>query len=242
MVKALHSRGNRGDPRRRLQPHRRGQPARARRSRSAASTTPRTTACSPDDRATTWTSRARQHPEHAHPRSVAADHGQPALLGARDARRRLPLRPGAARSPASCTRSNRLGTFFDIIHQDPVLSQVKLIAEPWDVGPGGYQVGNFPVGWAEWNDRISNCVRPVLERRAGLLAELASRAVRLERPVCLQRTPTRTRASTSSPRTTGSRWPTSWLRAQAQRRERRAQPRRTTRTSARTAASKARPT
>ncbi|HUF29421.1 MAG TPA: glycogen debranching protein GlgX, partial [Gemmatimonadaceae bacterium] len=48
---------------------------------------------------------------------------------------------------------NRLGTFFDIIQQDPVLSQVKLIAEPWDVGPGGYQVGNFPVGWAEWNGK-----------------------------------------------------------------------------------------
>src|SRR5947209_7244814 len=46
---------------------------------------------------------------------------------------------------------NKLGAFFDIIHQDPVLSQVKLIAEPWDVGPGGYQVGNFPVGWTEWN-------------------------------------------------------------------------------------------
>ena len=46
---------------------------------------------------------------------------------------------------------DKLGGFFDIIHQDPVLSQVKLIAEPWDVGEGGYQVGNFPVGWAEWN-------------------------------------------------------------------------------------------
>ncbi len=46
---------------------------------------------------------------------------------------------------------DRLGAFFDLIHQDPVLSQVKLIAEPWDVGPGGYQVGNFPVNWSEWN-------------------------------------------------------------------------------------------
>ena len=48
---------------------------------------------------------------------------------------------------------DRLGAFLDIIHQDPVLSQVKLIAEPWDLGEGGYQVGKFPVGWAEWNDR-----------------------------------------------------------------------------------------
>src|SRR4051794_18028520 len=49
---------------------------------------------------------------------------------------------------------NRLGAFFDIIHQDPILSQVKLIAEPWDVGPGGYQVGNFPPGWTEWNGKF----------------------------------------------------------------------------------------
>jgi isoamylase len=46
---------------------------------------------------------------------------------------------------------DRLGAFFDIIHQDPVISQVKLIAEPWDLGEGGYQVGNFPAGWTEWN-------------------------------------------------------------------------------------------
>ena len=54
---------------------------------------------------------------------------------------------------------DRLSAFFDIIHQDPVLSQVKLIAEPWDVGEGGYQVGNFPVLWAEWNGRYRDSVR-----------------------------------------------------------------------------------
>ena len=48
---------------------------------------------------------------------------------------------------------NHFGAFFDILHQDPILSRVKLIAEPWDLGEGGYQVGNFPLGWAEWNDR-----------------------------------------------------------------------------------------
>ena len=48
---------------------------------------------------------------------------------------------------------DRLSAFFDLIHQDPVISQVKLIAEPWDVGEGGYQVGNFPVLWSEWNGR-----------------------------------------------------------------------------------------
>src|SRR5881227_2060351 len=70
---------------------------------------------------------------------------------------------------------NRLGTFFDIIHQDPVLSQVKLIAEPWDVGPGGYQVGNFPVGWAEWNDKYRDCVRRFWRGDPGQVPELAFR-------------------------------------------------------------------
>src|SRR5256885_1954581 len=54
---------------------------------------------------------------------------------------------------------DRLSAFFDIIHQDPVLSQVKLIAEPWDVGEGGYQVGNFPVLWSEWNGIYRDTVR-----------------------------------------------------------------------------------
>ena len=70
---------------------------------------------------------------------------------------------------------NRLGTFFDIIHQDPILSQVKLIAEPWDVGPGGYQVGNFPVGWAEWNGKYRDSVRRFWRGDAGHVGELASR-------------------------------------------------------------------
>ena len=54
---------------------------------------------------------------------------------------------------------DKLGAFFDIIHQDPVLSQVKLIAEPWDLGPGGYLVGNFPVGWTEWNGKYRDNIR-----------------------------------------------------------------------------------
>ena len=70
---------------------------------------------------------------------------------------------------------NRLGTFFDIIHQDPVLSQVKLIAEPWDVGPGGYQVGNFPIGWAEWNGKYRDAVRRFWKGEDGIVPEFASR-------------------------------------------------------------------
>ena len=70
---------------------------------------------------------------------------------------------------------DRLGAFFDIIHQDPVLSQVKLIAEPWDLGEGGYQVGNFPVGWTEWNGKYRDTVRAYWKGDGGLIGELAYR-------------------------------------------------------------------
>jgi glycogen operon protein len=69
---------------------------------------------------------------------------------------------------------DRLSTFFDTIHQDPVLSQVKLIAEPWDVGPGGYQVGNFPVLWAEWNGLYRDTMRDFWRAQANV-AQFASR-------------------------------------------------------------------
>ena len=70
---------------------------------------------------------------------------------------------------------NRLGAFFDIIHQDPILSQVKLIAEPWDLGEGGYQVGNFPIGWTEWNGKYRDVVRSYWKGDGGLIGELAYR-------------------------------------------------------------------
>jgi isoamylase len=70
---------------------------------------------------------------------------------------------------------DKLGAFFDIIHQDPVLSQVKLIAEPWDVGEGGYQVGNFPVGWTEWNGKYRDCVRRFWKGDGGTTNEMATR-------------------------------------------------------------------
>jgi glycogen operon protein len=69
---------------------------------------------------------------------------------------------------------DRLSTFFDTIHQDPILSQVKLIAEPWDVGPGGYQVGNFPVLWTEWNGIYRDTVRDFWRGRANV-ADFATR-------------------------------------------------------------------
>ncbi|MCW1885908.1 glycogen debranching protein GlgX [Luteolibacter flavescens] len=70
---------------------------------------------------------------------------------------------------------DKLGAFFDIIHQDPVLSQVKLIAEPWDLGPNGYQVGNFPVLWTEWNGKYRDCVRRFWTGRGGAAGEFATR-------------------------------------------------------------------
>ncbi|MEW5801672.1 MAG: glycogen debranching protein GlgX [bacterium] len=70
---------------------------------------------------------------------------------------------------------DRLGAFFDIIHQDPVISQVKLIAEPWDLGEGGYQVGNFPVLWTEWNGEYRDTVRRYWKKDAGQIGNLAYR-------------------------------------------------------------------
>jgi glycogen operon protein len=70
---------------------------------------------------------------------------------------------------------DRLSAFFDVIQQDPVVSQVKLIAEPWDVGEGGYQIGNFPPGWCEWNGKFRDSVRDFWRGEERTLAEVAYR-------------------------------------------------------------------
>ncbi|MBA4102914.1 MAG: glycogen debranching enzyme, partial [Arthrobacter sp.] len=70
---------------------------------------------------------------------------------------------------------DKLSTFFELIQQDPVVSQVKLIAEPWDVGPGGYQVGNFPPQWTEWNGKYRDTVRDFWRGEPATLGEFASR-------------------------------------------------------------------
>ncbi|HEX2203674.1 MAG TPA: glycogen debranching protein GlgX [Longimicrobium sp.] len=70
---------------------------------------------------------------------------------------------------------DRLSSFFDVIHQDPVISRVKVIAEPWDLGDGGYQVGNFPVLWAEWNGKYRDTVRAYWRGDPGTLGELGYR-------------------------------------------------------------------
>jgi isoamylase len=85
---------------------------------------------------------------------------------------RFDLATTLARTPEGF---NAQSGFFSAILQDPVLSRVKLIAEPWDVGPGGYQVGNFPAGFSEWNDRFRDCVRRFWRGDAGQRGELAGR-------------------------------------------------------------------
>jgi isoamylase len=70
---------------------------------------------------------------------------------------------------------DRLAAFFDLVQQDPIVSQVKLIAEPWDVGAGGYQVGNFPPLWTEWNGQYRDAVRDFWRGQPGTIGEFASR-------------------------------------------------------------------
>jgi isoamylase len=81
----------------------------------------------------------------------------------------------AAALARSLHEVDQLSSFFTLIHQDPTLSQIKMIAEPWDVGPGGYQVGNFPVRWAEWNGRYRDAMRSFWRGDGGSASELAYR-------------------------------------------------------------------
>jgi glycogen operon protein len=81
----------------------------------------------------------------------------------------------AATLARSLHEVDQLSSFFTIIHQDPVISTVKLIAEPWDLGAGGYQVGNFPVRWAEWNGKYRDTVRSFWKGGGGAVAELGYR-------------------------------------------------------------------
>jgi isoamylase len=86
---------------------------------------------------------------------------------------RFDLAPTLARN--SSQQFDRNGAFLSAIRQDPVLSRVKLIAEPWDLGEGGYQLGNFPPGWVEWNDRYRDAVRSFWKGEPAMVGELASR-------------------------------------------------------------------
>ncbi len=85
---------------------------------------------------------------------------------------RFDLAPSLGREAGAMERA---ACFFDVIRQDPVISRIKLIAEPWDVGPGGYQLGNFPVGWAEWNGRYRDAMQRYWRGDPGQVADLAYR-------------------------------------------------------------------
>jgi len=85
---------------------------------------------------------------------------------------RFDLAPALAREGSEV---ERMGGFFSVIRQDPVLNRVKLIAEPWDIGAGGYQVGNFPLGWAEWNDQYRDGMRAYWKGDGGVIGEFARR-------------------------------------------------------------------
>ena len=85
---------------------------------------------------------------------------------------RFDLAPALAREQREV---DRMGAFFDTLRQDPVLNQVKLIAEPWDLGEGGYQVGNFPAGWSEWNDKYRDTMRAYWKGDGGRIGEFAQR-------------------------------------------------------------------
>ncbi len=100
---------------------------------------------------------------------------------------------------------DRLSAFFDIINQDPVISQVKLIAEPWDVGEGGYQVGKFPAVVGRMERQISRRGPPLLERRRRAARRARLPADRHQRSLSARWPPSHAPASISSPRTTDSR-------------------------------------
>ncbi len=177
----------------------------ARRSRSAASTTPRTTAWCPRtarfyfDSTGTGNSLNVAHP---HTLQLIMDSLRYWVTEMHVDGFRFDLAATLARQ---FHEVDRLSAFFELIQQDPVVSQVKLIAEPWDVGEGGYQVGNFPPIWAEWNGKYRDTVRDFWRGEPAAVGEFASAPDRQPRPLPGRRPPARPPASTSSPPTTASR-------------------------------------
>ena len=218
-------RRHRGDPRRRLQPHRRGQPPRADARRSAASTTQSYYRLVPEtprfymDYTGTGNS---LNPVHPSVLRLIMDSLRYFVSECHVDGFRFDLASALARE---FHEVDRLSAFFDIIHQDPILSQVKLIAEPWDVGEGGYQVGNFPVLWTEWNGLYRDVMRDFW-RGAGARRRLRLPLHRLGRPLRARRPPpVRLDQLRHRPRRLHARRPR-LLQREAQRGEPRGQPRR----------------
>ena len=176
MVRALHAAGHRGDPRRRLQPHRRRRARTARCCPSAASTTRSYYRLAADDPSqyVDYTGCGNTFdPRRPFPLQLIMDSLRYWITEMHVDGFRFDLASALARSLHDV---DKLSSFFDTIHQDPVISQVKLIAEPWDVGAGGYQVGEFPPLWTEWNGKLPRHGALVLgARRADGVRDLAFR-------------------------------------------------------------------
>ena len=182
-------RGHRGDPRRRLQPHGRGQPPRSRSCPSRASTTRRTTGSSTATSASTTTPRAPGNSlnmRHPHVLQLIMDSLRYWVTEMHVDGFRFDLASTLARQ---FHEVDRLSAFFDLIQQDPVVSRVKLIAEPWDIGEGGYQVGNFPPLWSEWNGKYRDTLRDYWRGEPQTLGEFASRLTGQLRPLRGRRPP-----------------------------------------------------
>ena len=160
--------------------------------------------------------RLRQHPRPPAPADPGDGHRLAAVLGRGDARRRLPVRPGAGAGARRRRASSATGTFLAVHRRRTRCCRtVKLVAEPWDVGPGGYQLGGFPAPWAEWNDRYRDTVRESWLGGHGRGADARSAGCATwrtgcpARRTCSRRQRVRWRRSTSSRRTTASRCTTS---------------------------------
>ena len=187
MVRTLHAAGIEVHPRRGLQPHRRGQRARPdavvprHRQRRLLPARARRAAL------LRGLHRLRQHAQPAAPARAAAGDGLAALLGRGDARRRLPLRPGLGAGARAARGRQARRASSTCCARTRCCRASSSIAEPWDLGSGGYQVGNFPVGWAEWNDRYRDTMRAYWKGEGGLIGEFAQPPDRLVRPVRPQR-------------------------------------------------------
>ena len=207
MVRALHRGGHRGDPRRGLQPHRGGQPPGPTLSFRGMDNQAYYRLVEGDRKHyydTTGTGNSLNVRHHESLRLIM-DSLRYWVLEMHVDGFRFDLASALARE---FHEVDRLSAFFDLVNQDPVVSQVKLIAEPWDVGEGGYQVGGFPSLWTEWNGQYRDTVRDFW-RGGRLEPRASSRCASPDPRTCTRRTTAGpSRRSTSSPRTTASPWPT----------------------------------
>ena len=183
MVKTLHADGHRGHPRRGLQPHGRGQRRWARCSAFKGIDNAAYYRLDPDDprRYVDYTGTGNSlNMRHPHVLQLIMDSLRYWVIEMHVDGFRFDLAATLARELHDV---DKLSSFFDLIQQDPVVSQVKLIAEPWDVGEGGYQVGNFPPLWSEWNGKYRDEVRDFWRGAEHSVAEFGYRLTGSSRPL-----------------------------------------------------------